>query len=209
MNALLQELSMFPPGEAIFDLDGTLIHGDIGESVLRRLGAAGHRNAVTDGIDDLWAHYRNIASYEGQCRFAAEALAGLSVGEIERFVDDAFAGGDVSPVAATCELAHAISRRHRVWILTGSAELLGRAAAPRLGITHAVGLRISPQTGQALTPITCGEGKVRATWTWFGKRPVFAIGDSPHDLPLLRLAHVARTCGKNAGVEFPAFPEAG
>ncbi len=206
MMEILDALSALPAGEAIFDLDGTLIHGDIGESVMRRLGAAGHRNEATHGIADLWEHYRSIESYEGQCRFAAESLAGLSQQAVEGFVDDAFAHGDVAPIAVACELAHAIALRHRVWILTGSAEMLGRAVAPRLGIERAVGLRLSPETGRGLSPITCGEGKVRATWTWFGRRPVFAIGDSPHDLPLLRLAHVARTCGKNAGVEFPAFP---
>jgi phosphoserine phosphatase len=103
-----------------------------------------------------------------------------------------------------------IGRRHRVWILTGSAEVLGEAVAPRVGVRHVRGVRLKERNGvlgdEVDGIVSCAEGKVHATWVHFGRRPVFAIGDSPWDLHLLRLAHVARTTGRIGGMEFPAFP---
>ena len=37
MKALLDQLDALPPGDAVFDLDNTLLVGDIGEATLRRL----------------------------------------------------------------------------------------------------------------------------------------------------------------------------
>lgn len=212
MNALLDALDALPPGEAIFDLDGTLIHHDIGEATLRRQIARGPLPPAATawlGTQDPWRAYVALDPVS-QCVAAAVALAGLDRPQVEALVDEAFAEGDVSPNAAVCELAAAVGRRHRVWILTGSAEVLGQAVAPRLGIRHVRGVRLVERGGilgdRVEGIVSCAEGKVSANWVHFGRRPVFAIGDSPWDLHLLRLAHVARTTGRIAGMEFPAFP---
>lgn len=212
MHDLLSALDALPPGEAVFDLDGTLIHHDIGEATLKRVIARGPLPEAARkwlGTEDPWAAYLALNPVD-QCIAAAVALEGLSRADVERLVDDAFASGDVAPNAAICELAAAIGRRHRVWILTGSAEVLGEAVAPRLGIRHVRGVRVAFRDGRLTDRIdgivSCAEGKVRANWVHFGRRPVFAIGDSPWDLHLLRLAHVARTTGRIAGMEFPGFP---
>lgn len=207
---MIPELDALPPGEALFDMDGTLITHDIAEACLRGLDRIGHRNALTSGVERVFEAYKAIDSYEGQCRYAALALGGLRFGQIEALVDHAFANGECEPVAAVCELAHHVARRHRVWLLTGSPEVLGVIVGRRLGLTRAFGIKLR-QEGDLFLPetfgtITCDEGKVAAAWEMTGRVPVFAIGDSPHDLPLLRHARVARTCGRNAGVEFPAFP---
>lgn len=207
---MIPELDALPPGEALFDMDGTLITNDIAEACLRGVDRIGHRNAVTAGAESVFAAYKAIPSYQGQCHYAALALGGLTVGEVEQLVDHAFAHGECAPVAAVCELAHHVARRHRVWLLTGSPEVLGEIVGRRLGLTRAFGIKLR-RAGERLLPetygtITCDEGKVSAAWEMTGRVPVFAIGDSPHDLPLLRHARVARTCGRNAGVEFPAFP---
>lgn len=212
MNDILHALDQLPPGEAVFDLDGTLIHHDIGEATLKRLIARGPLPPAATrwlGTEDPWAAYLALNPVD-QCIAAAQALAGLDRAEVDALVDAAFADGDVAPNAAICELAAAIGRRHRVWILTGSAEVLGQAVAPRLGIRHVRGVRLVERGGRFTEEVdgivTCAENKVRATWVHFGRRPVFAIGDSPWDLHLLRLAHVARTTGRIAGMEFPGFP---
>lgn len=212
MDDILSALDALPPGEAVFDLDGTLIHDDIGEAALKRVIARGPLPPAAArwlGDADPWAAYLALNPVE-QCIAAAQALAGLTRVEVETLVDATFADGEVAPNAAICELAAAIGRRHRVWILTGSAEVLGEAVAPRLGIRHVRGVRLAFRNGRLSHEIqgivSCAEGKVRANWVHFGRRPVFAIGDSPWDVHLLRLAHVARTTGKMAGVEFPAFP---
>lgn len=207
---MIPELDALPPGEALFDMDGTLVTHDVAESCLRRVDARGHRNAVTEGTESVFAHYQALPDYVEQCRYAAVALGGLRVGDVEQMVDDAFASGDNEPVAAICELAHWMSRRHRVWLLTGSPEVLGEIVARRLGLQRWYGIKLRME-GDRLLPstygvTTCGVGKVEAAWVMTGRVPVFAVGDSPHDLPLLRHARLARTCGKSAGVEFPAYP---
>jgi phosphoserine phosphatase len=212
MKSILDALDALPPGDAVFDLDGTLIHHDIGEATLRRQIARGPLPPAAVawlGTEDPWARYEALSPVD-QCVAAAVALAGLTRRDVESLVDEAFAAGDVAPNAEVCELAAAIGRRHRVWILTGSAEVLGEAVAPRLGVRHVRGVRLKERDGVLGDEIdgivSCAEGKVRATWVHFGRRPVFAIGDSPWDLHLLRLAHVARTTGRIGGMEFPAFP---
>ena len=140
---------------------------------------------------------------------AAQALAGLSPAEVEAIGTEVLERGEVRLNPHTVELAQALSRRHRVWILTGSAEFFGRVAATRMGIERVVGMRLREVEGrlsdELLPPCTCGEGKVIATRQLISERPVFAIGDSPTDLPILRMAAVARTLGKIAGREFPAL----
>lgn len=210
MNELLETLRGMEPGEAVFDMDGTLITNDLGEAAVRWCDRRGHRNPATEHLPSLWEAYLAQPSYEDQCRFAVEVLGGLRVSDIDVIVEDAIQAGEIAPRGEVCELAHAIGRSHRVWILTGSAEVLGKAIAARLGIRHAWGLaqtRDGDRLGHTtLPPVTAGAGKISAVWERLGRRPVFAIGDSPHDLPLLRFARVARTTGKNSGMEFPAFP---
>ncbi len=212
MNSVLAALDALPPGEALFDLDGTLIHHDIGEAALRHVLARGPLPAAAQawlGTEDPWARYLALNPTD-QCIAAAQALAGLDRAEVAAIVDAAFNEEEVSVNAAIQALAAAVGRRHRVWILTGSAEVLGEAIAPRLGIRHVRGVRLAEQDGRltdrVVGPVSCAEGKVTATWVHFGRRPVFAIGDSPWDVHILRLAHLARTTGRTAGVEFPAFP---
>lgn len=214
MDALLAELGTLPPGDALFDLDGTLIHGDIGESCYVLAVSGGHRNEVTAGIppgvEAAWAYYRALPSYEAQCVVTAQSLGGLTLAEVEELVGRCFRENLVAVAEPTLALARAISPRLRPWILTGSAEVLGVAVGKRLGIERVRGLRLAMDgdrlTTRVVPPVTCGEGKVRAAWEALGRRPAFAIGDSPHDLPLLRTARVARTLGRVAGTEFPAFP---
>jgi phosphoserine phosphatase len=212
MKALLDQLDALPPGDAVFDLDNTLLVGDIGEATLRRLlHRLPPKAASLLGTTDPWAAYEALAARDwcGAGDVAAQALAGLRPAEVEAIATDVLERGEVRLNPHTVELAQALSRRHRVWILTGSAELLGRVAATRMGIERVVGLRLREVDGrlgdELLPPCTCGEGKVIATRQLISERPVFAIGDSPTDLPVLRLATVARTLGKIAGREFPAL----
>ena len=207
---MIPELDALPPGEAIFDMDGTLITHDIAEACLRGVDRLGHRNRVTEAVENVFASYKAIDSYSGQCRYAAEALGGLTLPQVEELVDHALSTKEVEPVPAVCELAHHLALRHRVWLLTGSPEVLGVILGRRLGLRNFYGIKLR-MDGNRLLPetygtLTCDAGKIEAAWVMTGRIPTFAIGDSPHDLPLLRHARVARTVGKIAGVEFPAFP---
>lgn len=209
---MIDALAALPPGEALFDMDGTLTTHDIAESCLQRIDKMGHRNAKTDSHESVFGHYQAIGDYAEQCRYAAVAIGGLRYGQVEQLVDDCFASGDNAPVPAVVELAHWTALRHRVWLLTGSPEVLGELVAKRLGLERWFGIKLRQQ-GDLYLPetygvVTCGVGKVEAAWVMTGRIPVFAIGDSAHDLPLLRHARVGRTCGKSFGIEFPGFPAA-
>lgn len=211
-HPVLTALDALEPGHAVFDLDGTLILRDIGEAVLRMRIADGPLPALARSVlgeADPWGAYEALAPMP-QAIVAVQALAGLTVADCERMVDVAFAEGHVAPNAPVCALAAAIAHRHQVWILTGSAEVLGRACAPRLGVRHIVGVRQhivdGVLTDQVIAPYSCAEGKPDACRAYICERPVFAIGDSPWDEHILGIAAVARTTGRWAGKGHPAYP---
>lgn len=192
------------PGEALFDLDGTLIHGDIGESAVMVLDPPGWDWDAYHALvhsDDMAVR---TAGSITQALVTAQALAGLTVPEVERLVDTAFERGLVRPCEETCALAHQLALHHRVWILTGSAEVLGRAVAPRLGLRNVIGLRLAFDgdrlTDVVIPPVTIASGKINAAWVAIGRRPAFAIGDSPWDMPLLQHARSRLGIGRIAGV---------
>ncbi len=191
-------------GEALFDLDGTLIHGDIGESAVVVLDPPGWDWPAYHALVESDDPAVRAAGALTQALITARALAGLTVPEVERIVDTAFAEGLVRPCEATCALAHKLSLHHRVWILTGSAIVLGRAVAPRLGLQNVIGLLLSFDgdrlTDRVLPPVTIASGKINAAWVSTGRRPAFAIGDSPWDVPLLEHARSRLGVGRIAGV---------
>jgi phosphoserine phosphatase len=225
---LMDALDALPPGDAVFDLDGTLIAGDIGETALKYVAERGPlppvaRAVLGEGPVDAIFHRYEALDPVAQCVVAVQALAGLTEDEVYALVDRAFAEGRVAPRPEICALAHAIARRHRVWVLTGSAELLGLACARTLGLLPAapapegspprggvIGVRAVMERGrgteQILEPVSCAEGKVATCELRFTERPVFAIGDSPWDRFVLAHARVGRTTGRIAGQGFPAFP---
>jgi phosphoserine phosphatase len=229
-DALMDALDALPPGDAVFDLDGTLIAGDIGETALKLVAGRGPlppvaRSVLGEGSVEAIFHRYEALDPVAQCVVAVQALAGLTEAEVLALVDHAFGEGHVSPRPEICALAHAVARRHRVWLLTGSAEILGVGCARRLGLLPAgvnahpgapgarsgvIGVRAVMEQGrgteQILEPVSCAEGKVATCELHFRDRPVFAIGDSPWDRFVLAHAHVGRTTGRISGQGFPAFP---
>lgn len=216
--SFVEEILSFEPGHAIFDMDGTLIHGDISEATLRYIFARKDRplspivRAALGTTDDLYRRFEEICA-EDFCyggNLAAQALAGWHISEVEALIDHCFEVGDVRFRTEVVDLAQQLATRHTVWILTGSADVFGRAIGRRLGIDHVVGLGLKMEgdyfTDTLIPPCTCGKGKVEAAQNLISSQPVFSIGDSPTDLPLLRIARVARTLGRIANREFPAFP---
>lgn len=193
-----------PPGEALFDLDGTLIHGDIGESAVEVLAPAGWDWPAYHALVETDDPRERTRGSIIQAEVTARALAGLNEAEIGVLVDRAFAEGKVRPREETIDLARRLASHHRVWILTGSAAVLGRAVAPRLGLTHVIGLELAFSgdrlTDRIVPPVTIADGKVTAAWVRLGRRPAFAIGDSPWDMPLLEFARSRVGVGRISGV---------
>lgn len=195
---MIPELEGVPPGEAVFDLDGTLVLGDLGEAV----AGLADRNFPPPT-------YGALSSVD-QALACMASLEGRRVAEVAELVDQAFDRGLVvvnEPVAA---LARALGDRHRVWILTGSPEVVAQMAAPRLGLAHVMGINVEWEGdrlgSRVIPPVPIDIGKVGMCWVRLGRRPVFAIGNSERDFPVLAHARVARTTGEVAGQRFPAFP---
>jgi phosphoserine phosphatase len=195
---VLPELDALAPGEAVFDLDGTLLLGDVGEA------AAGL-------LDPSFPPpgYAGMSALE-QSLICCRPLRGLRFPDVERVVDDAFRLGLVAPNPPVVALAQHVAVRHRVWILTGSPEVVGLATAPRLGLRHVMGIQLrwdgDVLTDDVIPPVPVYEGKVATCEARLGVRPVFAIGNTAWDFPVLAHARVARTTGLVAGERFPAFP---
>lgn len=213
------DLSSEPTGDAVFDMDGTLILGDIAESVmLQRLadGVLPAAVAAALGVDpahwtaeDVWHRYERQTREdpEGSIRSSAQMIAGMTEEACAQQVDRAFAEGRVRPHAPVCELAAALALHHRVWILSASPEVLAVAVGKRLGISRVIGVRLVQAGGrfteEILEPLPFFHGKPIVCQREIAPVPLFAIGDSPWDLPLLRTAKVARTTGRIANQEFP------
>ena len=77
------------------------------------------------------------------------------------------------------------------WIVSGSLTQSVQSIANYLGIaqSNVIGLSLKSNNGilseQPADPITVGEGKLEAFLDAIGRSPVFAVGDSIHDAPLL------------------------
>lgn len=131
--------------------------------------------------------------------------------QVEELVDHALATKECEPVAAVCELAHWMATQHRVWLLTGSPEVLGVIVGRRLGLRNFHGIKLRMERGVLLPETygttTCGEGKVHAAWVITGRIPVFAIGDSPHDLPLCATHAWRAPAAVSLGSSSPRSPE--
>ncbi len=190
-----------PPGRVAFDMDGTLIEGDVGEAVLKR---AIERGRPLPGLRALlgpgepWAAYARALA-EGPperdhfaCALGAE---GWTVAEVQAQVAALFAEAVVRPRPAVARLAAALrAAGHEVWIVTGSLTAVARAVPPRVGVEvdgvlgQEVVVRDRRHTAERRGPILCGVGKIAAWEAVHDEPPLLMVGDTPNDVPLMRHA---------------------
>jgi phosphoserine phosphatase len=85
----------------------------------------------------------------------------------------------------------------QIWIVSGSPEIAVRAAMQRFGLSgNPIGLRHRIE-GEVLShaldePHSIAEGKVDCIKQFIdaGRRPLFAVGDSVYDLPMVEYADI-------------------
>ena len=189
------------PVDAVFDMDGTLLGRDIGDELVGWLLERGHHPpAFAARAADHAAYVQAVRGWDTPDQFVLSAIIaqGLTLDELAAQVRACLTARIPlrGPVVALARALDAAG--HRVWILTGSAEVVGRAVAAELGLDpdRVVGLRlaIDPETGRitdrVIPPVTCGDGKVHAATSRIGPRVGFTIGDSWTDLPLLQAAAI-------------------
>lgn len=179
-----------PGAPVVFDADGTLWRGDVGEDFLRH---ALHRGL----FPGTFARYEALLEVSPARAYAycVEAMAGLEQAELQQACDAFFEGryrGRVFPwvrpfLAALREAGCTpwICSASPRWTVLPGAVALGIDPAHVIGVTCALeGSRLS---GVVDLPVPVGGGKV----TWLQRRgvsPALAVGNGDFDLDMLAFA---------------------
>ncbi len=196
------------PKIALFDLDNTLLVGDIGEAVFARLLSDGAKMSCT------WSDYRAFLRCDQSAayRLSVEAMAGLAVRDVEEATirvlnqPEPFVAveGAIVPVPrihrAMKELvARLQDLRYVVYVISASNQISVRIIAEDfLGIApeHALGLKSKIADGRLTQvlqkPYPISTGKADLYRKVAGDiRPLITATDNPIDAPLLRLTDPA------------------
>lgn len=181
-------------GDAVFDADGTLWRGDVGEDLLRYLASERRLASAREGVFARYDALHATAPVEAY-RYAVEVMAGLEVHQLEALCGDFFRRrflGRVFPWVRPL-LARLQEREVPVWICSASPRWIVEAGARELGIPldRVIGVDAALEggrlTARVLDPVTAGPGKV----TWLarrGARPGFACGNGELDRDMLEAA---------------------
>lgn len=182
------------PRAAVFDADGTLWRGDVGEDLLRYLGANALLPHAPPGVFAKYDELHTATPVEAY-GFAVQVMQGVAEVELNRICDTFFAQrfvGRVFPfVRPLFDLLR--SRGVDVWICSASPRWIVEAGARSLGLepTNVIGVDVEVEQG-VLTdtlrlPVTAGPGKV----AWLQRKKVafgFAAGNGELDLDMLQAA---------------------
>jgi len=179
---------------AVFDADGTLWRGDVGEDLLRYLAAHRHLVGSNEGVFARYQQLNEVNPVESYA-FAVEVMAGLDATHLSRLCDDFFAqrflGRVFSWVRPTLEvLAQA---QVQLWVCSASPRWAVEPGASALGIPghQVIGVEAELRDGRlspvVLRPISAGTGKVH--WlTVRGVTPGLCVGNGDLDLDMLEHA---------------------
>ena len=195
VQAVLDRVLAGPPAPVVFDADGTLWRGDVGEDLLRYLGVEGV--VARPGV---YAEYERLHDREPAAAyaFAVEVMAGLELRRLEPLCADFFArryAGRVYPWVRPL-LALLAERGFPAWICSASPRWIVEAAADHLRIPRPRVIAVDAEldgdvlSARVLRPVVCGPGKV----TWLQRRevrPVVAFGNGELDLDMLAYAEHA------------------
>jgi phosphoserine phosphatase len=179
-----------------FDMDSTLIQGEVINELARLAGVGGEVRAITE------AAMRGELDFQSSFRRRVALLKGLPESALEEVV----AG---IPLMDGAERLVGTLRRlgYKTAILSGGFTFFGRVLQQRLCIDylHAneLGVRDGLVTGEVIPPIVDGARKAAlleeiARGENLSMEQVIAVGDGANDLPMLRLAGL--------GIAFRAKP---
>lgn len=189
IDALVAEGGQGRP--VVFDADGTLWRGDVGEDLLRLLG---QRRLLGAQSDRAFARYEQLLERDHAAAYAwcVEVLAGFDEVALQRVCDDFFAERYAGRIFRFVRplLARLTQAGFTPWICSASprwavlpgARALGVEAARVIGVT--CGVEHGALSGRVDLPVTCGPGKV----TWLqrhGVAPVLAFGNGDLDVNML------------------------
>ncbi len=189
---------------AVFDLDNTLLLGDIGDAVFASLKLRGHLRDLT------WDSYRKLLASDRATAYGAvvKAMAGLTEHQIQKVTLDTLSQDNeylelehsyipiprANPVMSRI-VDHLRATCYQVCVISASNEISARLAAWKLlgippfcvfGIRQVV--RDRKLTDELITPIPVGAGKVEVYRQYRGEvDPFITAGDSMLDVPMMNL----------------------
>lgn len=174
----------------IFDADGTLWRGDVGEDFLRYAIHCGlfeasyekYEQLLTQSSERAYAYCVEVMRDQPEEALAQRCAAFFG----ERYSGRVF--GFVRPLLARLAAANCpvwICSASPRWIVVPGAVALGIPASQVIGVTCEV--RAGMLTGQVEQPVPVGPGKV--TWLERAKlTPALAVGNGDFDLDMLAFA---------------------
>lgn len=179
-----------------FDMDSTLIQGEVIDELARHGGVGDEVAAITESA------MRGELDFQQSFRRRVALLKGLPESALHRVVEEI-------PLTDGAERLVATLRRlgYKTAILSGGFTFFGRVLQERLGIDHlcanTLDIRDGIVTGEVIQPIVDGAIKAQrlselAASEGLSLEQCIAVGDGANDLPMLRLAGL--------GIAFRAKP---
>jgi phosphoserine phosphatase len=179
-----------------FDMDSTLIQGEVIDELARHAGVGDRVSAITERA------MRGELDFQQSFRQRVALLKGLPESALQKVVDEV-------PLTDGAERLVGTLRRlgYKTAILSGGFTFFGRVLQERLGIDHlhanTLDIRDGIVTGEVIPPIVDGAGKADrlteiAAREGLSLEQCIAVGDGANDLPMLRLAGL--------GIAFRAKP---
>ena len=189
---------------AVFDLDNTLLVGDIGNAVFAQLLSEGVPLSLT------WSEYHQMVLENPSTAYieAVRALNGLSLDYIIKATKRVLAlrsetiryGGEEIPVPKANKIMHEVIHLLRQWeytlfVISASNDVSAKVAASTLfdiPVNNIAGIKPKIVNGiitsQIVSPIPVGDGKVSQYRLLSGDcMPMIVATDSELDMPLLQM----------------------
>ena len=179
-----------------FDMDSTLIQGEVIDELARHAGVGDAVRAITERA------MQGELDFQESFRRRVALLKGLPESALSRVIEE-------MPLTDGAERLVSTVRRlgYKTAILSGGFTFFGRVLQQRLGIDHlhanTLDIRDGIVTGAVLPPIVDGAVKADclkeiAARQGLSLEQCIAVGDGANDLPMLRLAGL--------GIAFRAKP---
>ena len=211
LDDILREIQRLSGNEnkiAAFDMDGTLLIGDIGDAVFAELVNEGKLSHTR------WVKYQEMIPIDKTeaYKYSVQVMAGLSVGKVIRATRAVLASNEsaiiISPIQAKVAipkpdamlqslLLHLGNKGYDIYLVTATNIWTARVvASEHLSIPedHVIGIstKLLPNkdggeiTAELEEPVPCAEGKVLALKEKLGPRPpLIAAGNNESDYALL------------------------